>query len=210
MDKLICSIVILYFLVLPSITQVLFSTFNCIDIEGQTRFNQNVDMICYSGDHKYYAEAIVLPSCLIWSIGLPVTCLIILIKNKSMILKLKNFKSLPKTEQHEIKSIQMRYGFLFHGYKLETYYWEAIIIIRKILIVIGTVFLSIVSTDSQVLVLFFIFIVSIMIHIHFTPFYSSVLNNMELYSLYTAAITTYAGLFFVTGSRYSYISLDAI
>lgn len=47
-----------------------------------------------------------------------------------------------------MSSIKLKYGFLFNGYKLNTYFWEVVILYRKILIVMTTVFLSVVSSET--------------------------------------------------------------
>ena len=55
----------------------------------------------------------------------------------------------------------MKYGFLFSGYNARTFYWEVVIMYRKILIIAASVFLSTISTEAQVLVVIFVIVVSI-------------------------------------------------
>ena len=55
----------------------------------------------------------------------------------------------------------MKYGFLFSGYNARTFYWEVVIMYRKILIIAASVFLSPISTEAQVLVVIFVIVVSI-------------------------------------------------
>ena len=77
----------------------------------------------------------------------------------------------------------MKYGFLFNGYGLGTFFWEVVILYRKILIIMVTVFFSVVSTEVQVLVVILIVITALLLQIRFKPYYSDILNQMELYSL---------------------------
>lgn len=77
----------------------------------------------------------------------------------------------------------MKYGFLFNGYGLGTFFWEVVILYRKILIIMVTVFFSVVSTEVQVLVVILIVITALFLQIRFKPYYSDILNQMELYSL---------------------------
>lgn len=83
----------------------------------------------------------------------------------------------------EITSFKMKYGFLFSGYKSSRFYWEIIVMYRKILIIMTTVFLSTVSPDAQVLVVIFIIVVSMFLHDRFEPYDNVTLNKMENYSL---------------------------
>jgi hypothetical protein len=46
--KIISTIIIVLFLVHPTITQASFSTFNCINIDGVNRLYDDLEQICYS------------------------------------------------------------------------------------------------------------------------------------------------------------------
>ena len=97
-DKLICTMVVLLFLIHPNIAKALFSAFNCMEIEGEHRLKDNVDMICYEGKHLLYLLLIIIPSLIIWVFGIPLAALILLIKNKAIILQLDNFIETSKVE----------------------------------------------------------------------------------------------------------------
>jgi hypothetical protein len=77
---------------------------------------------------------------------------------------------------------------------------------RKTLIIATSVFLSTVSSESQVLVVIFIIVINMFLQIRFSPFYTSTLNKMENYSLQVAAVTIYTGMYYVTGRHYTYMS----
>ena len=82
--------------------------------------------------------------------------------------------------------------------------------LRKILIIMASVFLSTVSPESQILVVIFIIVSSMFLQIRFDPCYSVTLNKMENYSLLVAAVTIYTGMFYVTGAHYSYMKEQAV
>ena len=63
----------------------------------------------------------------------------------------------------------------------------------------SAVFLSTVSSEAQILIVFFIVIISIVIHKDYRPYYKESMNKMEIFSLYVAALTMYSGIFYVTG-----------
>jgi hypothetical protein len=57
----------------------------------------------------------------------------------------------------------MKYGYIFTGYNKELYYWEVVCIFIKVLLVMVTVYLKEVSSESQVLVsLFFLILFMIL------------------------------------------------
>jgi hypothetical protein len=104
----------------------------------------------------------------------------------------------------------MMYGFLFTGYKSEYYFWEVVVAFRMILIVTLTVFLTIVSSETQVLAGLLCLIVSMVLHVKFEPYQSELLNHMEHYSLQVLTLTMYAGMFYVTGVHYTYMNGDGV
>jgi hypothetical protein len=85
------------------------------------------------------------------------------------------------------------------------FFWEIIIIYRKILLIAVAVFLSTTSAEVQVLVSMLIIVVSIVAHLRINPYYTDVLNRMEALSLVVCVVTMYSGMFFVTGRYYTYM-----
>ena len=61
-----------------------------------------------------------------WGFGIPLFALILLIKDKDRIGTIE---------------VRQRLGFLFNGYQLRYYFWEIIIILRKISLIIIQSFL---------------------------------------------------------------------
>ena len=53
---------------------------------------------------------------------------------------------------------------------------------RKITIIMVTVFLSVVSPEAQVLVALLVVIINLFAHIYCEPFFTHIINKMELYS----------------------------
>lgn len=104
----------------------------------------------------------------------------------------------------------MKYGFLITGYKTRIFYWEIVVIARKILLVMLTVFLTVVSADTQVLAGLLCLILSMILHVKFEPYAASRLNRMEHYSLQVTSLTIYAGTFYITGGKNSYMQGDGV
>lgn len=104
----------------------------------------------------------------------------------------------------------MKYGFMLTGFKTRIFFWEIVIIGRKILLVMLTVFLTVVSPDTQVLAGLLCLILSMILHVKFEPYAAARLNRMEHYSLQVTSLTIYAGTFYVTGGDQSYMKGDGV
>lgn len=82
-------------------------------------------MICFRGTHVVWAFFVAIPSLVVWGLGIPFFAYLLLRREKN------------KLDTLETKE---KYGFLFRGFKKKYYYWEIVIMYRKIsLIVIAVV-----------------------------------------------------------------------
>ena len=105
---------------------------------------------------------------------------------------LKNYK---RRNDDLMKS---RFGFLILGYKPHLYYWEFIIVYRKIFIVLISVFLSTVSHSVQGLAACLVLAIAYNLQSLYFPFTVDKLNRLEQMSILTAATTIYSGLLYLT------------
>ncbi|CDW88760.1 UNKNOWN [Stylonychia lemnae] len=60
--KSISSIVLLLFLVHPNIVKSVFNSFNCIDIDGDSRLKNDLEILCYSGQHNIWSFGVGFPT----------------------------------------------------------------------------------------------------------------------------------------------------
>jgi hypothetical protein len=178
------TIVVLMFLAHPSLTKTMFGVFSCIEIDkGETWLQSNLDIRCWDETHRRYALTVAMPFLLIFSIGLPTIVLGYLIKEQAYIDEIKNRVCL---------------GFLYNGYKHRHFYWEFVILYRKIIIICLTVFLNTVSVPVQALFILLCLVLSWQLQYLISPFNSNSLNSMELRSIFVAAVTIYCGMFYLT------------
>ncbi|CDW71166.1 UNKNOWN [Stylonychia lemnae] len=147
--KIVSSVIIILFFIHPTITTQMFNAFNCQDIDGTLRLFEDLEVICYQGNHFYIALFVALPSIIIWC-------------NLVHFLKLLGFGIpsygylLMSSRRNELNLVEVkeRYGFLYNGYKQHSYYWEIFIMYRKLLIIIIQVFLAQVGKIIQVMKIF--------------------------------------------------------
>ncbi len=170
---------------------------------------ENVQSVCYQGDHKKFISIVAFPSIGLWVLGIPLFSLFLLVRNKKT-LQLTSKKEVTEEEMQQIINVKTKYGFLFSGYRGEAYFWETIITYRKVTIIMASVFLSTISPEAQVLVVIFIIVINMFLQIRFSPYQGRNLNQMENYSLQVSAVTVYTGMFYITGKNYDYVDNQGI
>ncbi|CAG9321997.1 unnamed protein product [Blepharisma stoltei] len=186
MNHIVTTSIIVAFLVHPSLIKYYFSSFDCTELDyGKDWLVDDLNLRCWDSQHVFYITAIAFPAILLWGIGIPTTCLFLIMKNKE---KLTNI------------DIRIKYGFLFNGYKFSSYYWEFVIIYRKIAIICCSVFLSTVSVNIQALTTLFILIACLYFQCKIKPYNGDDLNRLEAISISASAVTIYCGMYYLTGS----------
>ena len=154
-NKAISSVIILLFLIHPNLVQYMFGAFDCYNVDGTKRVRSDLQVICYYSHHSYWAFIVALPSIIVWGLGIPLFAFILLNKEKT---KLKTL------------AVKQKFGFLYNGYRKEYYFWEVVIMYRKILIVFIAVFLVNLGTITQALVVFILVIIFLIINLKKKPF----------------------------------------
>jgi hypothetical protein len=182
--KVTATIVVLMFLVHPSLTNYMFSVFNCVEIQsGKYWLASNLNIECWDDTHTKYAIGVALPFVLMFSLALPASVLVFLVRRRRLLDRIY---------------IRICFGFLFNGYRRRHFYWEFVIIFRKILIICVTVFLNPISIPIQSLFIFLIFNLSYYLQYRVNPFKHVQLNQVERIAIFVACITIYCGMFFLT------------
>ncbi|CAG9330649.1 unnamed protein product [Blepharisma stoltei] len=181
--EFIATLCILFFLIHPSLTNYMFSAFSCMDIYEEKYLMKNLDIKCWDGTHTVYAFCIALPSIIIWSIGVPLFVFQHLTRNKR------------KLYQIEYK---IKYGFLYDGYQESRFYWEFVVMMRKMWIIFLSAIFNAISPNIQALTCLSILLVFIYFQHIKRPFELADLNEMELRGVFVSAVTIYCGLYFLT------------
>ena len=194
-DRAIATAIIVLFLFYPTIVSVLGKSLNCVKIEGTWRLVDDNEEECYTGLHLLMILAVSIPGLILWAAGIPIFAIIKLFKNIGELNKIKTFT---EGKQHEDlkRSFKIRLGFLTVGYHEKYFYWEIVLLIRKTLLVLMIVFLSLVSSGVQSLSVILVLTIFFVIHLRLQPYYDKGLNNMETLSLFVLILTIYFGLFY--------------
>lgn len=188
-SKLTTTSVVLLFMVHTNIIQTTLQGFKCVNFGDDTGsiyfLDQDLDIQCYEGLHNYWAFGCALPAFIFWGLGIPLFAWRLLKKN------------IPNFDQIEFKS---KFGFLYDGYKVKRYYWEFIILYRKIAMVFISIFLVTFGTHIQALFVLLVAFLCYILQSYSEPFMHDELNQMEKKALLSASLTLYAGLYFLTKS----------
>ena len=191
--RIAATVIILLFLVHPTIVQYMFSNFNCLDIDEDQRIYDDLEVVCWNAEHINYSLMIAVPSIVIWGFGIPFFAWVILARNK---------------EDLDAIDTREKYGFLYNGYKKQYYFWETVNMYRKISIIFVSVFLKLAGVITQALVIFLVLIFFLILNIKLLPFAFNSLNDMEMMSLITSMLTIYCGLFYLSHNPEVYNSDD--
>jgi hypothetical protein len=179
----------MFFIAHPSIIKLMFGLFNCKQIDaGEYWLSAYLNIECWNALHYRYAMVVALPSIILWGILTPTIALILLVRFRRSLDDL---------------NVKIRFGFLYTGYQPQQYYWEFLILYRKILIIIFAVFFTNISIPVQALCVMLVLIVSFILQMKKNPYVTPVLNDLELRGILTGTLTIYCGLFFLTSSMES-------
>ena len=184
-NELVASGIILFFLLHPSVMRVMFGAFSCEEVKPGEYWVSGLLVRCWEGRHLTFALTLALPAIVIWGVGLPGVILGSIVRHRK---KLRDI------------SVKIRYGFLIKGYADSRYYWEFIIIYRKLLIIGIATFLSRIAKMTQALIALSVLVLSLVLQHHYKPYSHLSLNSMEQRSILVSIATIFFGLYFLDGS----------
>merc|ERR1712023_208202 len=109
-----------------------------------------------------------------------------------------------------------RYGLLYMGYDSNRRWWEVVIAMRKVVIIVIATFGGLMGvTDLQAFVANFAVFIFLVVHIYGKPFdvkrsrAHAILHNIEFGSLALCFVTFWGGLiFYLGGQQGDYVSKD--
>ena len=189
--ELITTMIVLFFLVHPNIVKVIFGSMACESIDGTGYWLiDSLDIPCWTYKHIQMVLLVSLPSILLWVLFVPLTVFIIMLKRRKLLT----------TDYNRVV-----FGFLFNGYKSDTFFWEFVILYRKILMICVSVFLNQVSTMVQALTIIFVLFIALYLQYSLKPYKIKQLNFMELEAVTTATLTIYCGLYYLSGGIGEYL-----
>jgi len=141
---------------------------------------------CWKGQHLEWIYKLAIPSLVIWLILVPCLALGILIKHR---------------RQATSKQVLARFGFLYFGYRKERFYWEFVVLTRKLLLLVSLIALDFDSLYLKIYLFLTILVFSYIIQARMHPYANNELNQLEQISLLSAGTICFCGLYFVNSKR---------
>ena len=96
-------------------------------IEGENRMVVDLSVRCFRHTHWMYSMYFGIPAIVLWILGIPFLSLAILYKHRK------------KLDDQRVTEM---FSFLYFGYAKNRYYWEVVIMYRKVFIIVISVFLK--------------------------------------------------------------------
>lgn len=191
--KFVGSLVLIIFVVHTSLTKILFSAFACRELlPGEFWLSANLAIRCWDEEHIGNLLKMAVPGIVLWVICLPTLTLLLLVQSKHIL---------------NDSSLRLQYSFLYKGYRADWYFWEFVILYRKILLVCVSVFLTTVSIVVQALSMLAVILACLFVQLYVKPFLGTTFNPLELKALLASLITIYAGLYFQTNSTETVVDM---
>lgn len=144
--------------------------------------------MCNEGAHKFWTLCVSVPSLVIWGAGVPLVMLFIMFKKKNILYT---------TE------MKTKFGFLYNGYKHRFFYWEIIIMFRKIFLILIQMVILQFGSITQALIVLLMMIFFLYANAKQSPFTYRALNILETSSLLASLLTIYCGTYFISSGNAS-------
>jgi len=145
----------------------IMAIFSIENINGTPYLKQEVGTKAYTTTHK---AAIIVAAIygVVFVIGVPIAALYILYLNRHRL---------------DHRRIRSTFGFLFEGYRKKMFFWEFVVLLRKVSILAVALFWE--DAFLQSIVGLFVLIISIVVHMACWPYEDTFLNIAELASLFS-------------------------
>jgi flagellar basal body-associated protein FliL len=186
-DKAVGSIVIMYYIMFPSILNGMTDAMSCTTYgpkqseTARVLLDGSLETICYQNKHLMILVTIVVPSFVLF------VCITPLVIVFSMRIHHKDLSLLPHQKNFNPVACY-RFGFLFLGYEEEWYGWELLVMMRKATFVVVTGLLRPYGPISQVTGAITILFVALSVHLQHRPYDSDGHDIMESVSLHMSLI----------------------
>jgi hypothetical protein len=188
-NNYVTAVIITLFMVHPSIVTQTFAMLNCKTLGAGSDDNflvEDMSQRCWTSKHVQWVLFVAVPMLIFYVFGMPLFVLYRLYKNRTELTK-TNFAAINR-------NVVQRYHFLFKGYEPEFYYWEIVIMIRKVLLVCITVFFSY-DIQVQSLLATLLVVTSLCVHTLACPYITDEMDGLEMLSLFTSFCTYFFGQF---------------
>ena len=105
----------------------MFNDYNCKDIDGDLYVYTDMSIRCWGGSHTFWSYTVAAPSIVVWGLGIPFFALVLMYRDRNRL---------------EEVATKEKFGFLYNGYTQALFFWEIVIMYRKIAMIFISVFIQ--------------------------------------------------------------------
>merc|ERR1711998_396393 len=172
-DKIILSSSIIMFILYPTTARNVFKLLACrqnlTPVEDVMYLINDLDMQCYDQQHIVFLICVGLPSLVLYVLGFPLVSIFAMFGSSSG----------KKMEQKWDDKALYRYSMFLNGYRVEKFYWECIVALRKSAVTFVGVYFSVMGVYIQTYIGLVIIFAFMMAHVGSKPFEEKSLNLLE-------------------------------
>jgi len=179
----ILTIVVLLFIVYPTVVTETLTLFKCVPLDTDAlHLEIDLDFQCFTDKHILWIVFLGLPALVFYAFGIPLIAMNTLRRHR---------KELHKS------NIRNRYNFLYDGYRNHCYWWEGVVLLRKVALIALGVSASQIGTTAVAVTGAIVALSVQMLQRYAQPFVDPSLNDLEAASLRAALATSICGLYFL-------------
>lgn len=126
-DRRTSSIILISFMMQTSFINAFLKYLTCVEIDGQSYLKIHLKEKCWVESHIFYSIVFIVPFLFFWVVAFPLSIFLTLYRKQQM----KGFDVVRKCS---------KFSFFTDGLKSKYYYWEILLMFKKYILIILSVF----------------------------------------------------------------------
>ncbi|KAJ3446356.1 insulin-like growth factor binding proteinn-terminal [Anaeramoeba flamelloides] len=165
------------------LSQKCLETFNCQYNNKNKKFEflHDTDNNCFEGFWLQKMLPLTIIFIVLYIIGIPILILYLLIKNSKILTE---------------KQFDMKFGLLYSRYNKSFFYWEIVIMLRKLLLIILKIFLFDQIKNLNIIFFIIILLIAMILQFKYKPYHENRHNILESFLLTVSICILFFGLIF--------------
>jgi hypothetical protein len=180
-DGFVSSLMVLFYTLFPSVVTKIALTLSCREFGDRSLLSEALSVQCWSNKHLEIIAGVGLPGFFLYVVIIPTGLARLLILRRRQ-------ETLYYHQKHFDPTHTLRYGFVFAGYREGYEWWESMIMLRKFLFVVLSIFLRLHGTTSQVIATSMVLSASLSLQLQYQPFADDDHNRLESIGLHACLL----------------------
>merc|ERR1712166_314033 len=156
-------------------------TFACTTLDDQTRITHSLSTTCWGEAHVAHILTVIVPAMLLYLCFIPGYIVWFLVR-------LRDDCQLYSGDDFYQPHWTTRFGFLFAGYEPQYVWWEMVVLLRKAIFVVMTIFVRSQGPVAQVIAAVLVLVVALSLQLRYTPYEEDDHDRLESASLHASTI----------------------